>query len=190
MGRSRARRTSPKSSWAKSSRRARGRPGTASLDWRAGIPVEVAAYGTGSADRPADSGARLPAIRDGDSAVVVAGGQEGISQAAHCIHWRDGVKMGNAQTVDTMIRDGLWEAFNGYQIGGGDTAENVAQRWQITREQQDQFRSPGRTWPRWRRKRRGRFKDEIVAVKDHDAECPALGGDTRAAAFSCVQIRV
>ena len=77
------------------------------------------------------------AIRNGDSEIVVAGGQESMSQAPHCIHLRNGVKMGDAQMVDTMIKDGLWDAFNGYHMG--NTAENVAQRWQITREQQDEF---------------------------------------------------
>src|SRR5579875_1468005 len=77
------------------------------------------------------------AIRAGDSAIVVAGGQESMSRAPHCIHLRNGVKMGDIELIDTMIRDGLWDAFNGYHMG--NTAENVAQRWQITREQQDEF---------------------------------------------------
>src|SRR5690242_1112587 len=105
----------------------------------AGIPFEVTAYGVnqlcGSGLRTVALG--YQAIRNGDSEIVVAGGQESMSQAPHCIHLRNGVKMGDAELVDTMIRDGLWDAFNGYHMG--NTAENVAQRWQITREQQDNF---------------------------------------------------
>jgi acetyl-CoA C-acetyltransferase len=105
----------------------------------AGIPFEVTAY---SVNQLCGSGLRTvalgyQAIRNGDSQIVVAGGQESMSQAPHCIHLRNGVKMGGAELVDTMIRDGLWDAFNGYHMG--NTAENVAQRWQITREQQDNF---------------------------------------------------
>ena len=101
----------------------------------AGIPFEVTAYGVnqlcGSGLRTVALG--YQAIRNGDSEIVVAGGQESMSQAPHCIHLRNGVKMGDAELVDTMIRDGLWDAFNGYHMG--NTAENVAQRWQITRDQ-------------------------------------------------------
>src|SRR5712672_3324722 len=105
----------------------------------AGIPYEVTAY---SVKQLCGSGLRTvalgyQAIRNGDSEIVVAGGQESMSQAPHCIHLRNGVKMGDAELVDTMMRDGLWDAFNGYHMG--ITAENVAQRWQITREQQDQL---------------------------------------------------
>jgi acetyl-CoA C-acetyltransferase len=102
------------------------------------------------------------AIRNGDSEIVVAGGQESMSQAPHCMHLRSGVKMGNAELVDTMIRDGLWDAFNGYHMG--NTAENVAQRWQITRQQQDELaqRSQARAEAA---QKAGRFKDEIVPVK-------------------------
>src|SRR5712692_297342 len=105
----------------------------------AGIPYEVTAYGInqlcGSGLRAVALG--YQAIRNGDSAIVIAGGHESMSQAPHCIHLRNGVKMGDADLVDTMIKDGLWDAFNGYHMG--NTAENVAQRWQITREQQDQI---------------------------------------------------
>src|ERR1700674_5034770 len=105
----------------------------------AGIPVEATAYGInqlcGSGLRTVALG--LQAIRNGDSAIVVAGGQESMSQAPHCSHLRNGVKMGNVELVDTMIKDGLWDAFNGYHMG--NTAENVAQKWQITRAQQDEF---------------------------------------------------
>jgi acetyl-CoA C-acetyltransferase len=93
---------------------------------------------------------------------VVAGGQESMSQAPHCIHLRNGVKMGDAELVDTMIRDGLWDAFNGYHMG--NTAENVAQRWQITREQQDHLAAGSQSKAEAAQKV-GRFKDEIVPVK-------------------------
>jgi acetyl-CoA C-acetyltransferase len=130
----------------------------------AGIPVEVTAYGInqlcGSGLRTVALG--YQAIRNGDSTIVVAGGQESMSQAPHCIHLRNGVKMGDAQMIDTMIRDGLWDAFNGYHMG--NTAENVAQRWQITREQQDQFAVASQNKAEAAQKA-GRFKDEIVPVK-------------------------
>jgi len=130
----------------------------------AGIPVEVTAYGVnqlcGSGLRTVALG--YQAIRNGDSEIVVAGGQESMSQAPHCIHLRNGVKMGDAQMVDTMIKDGLWDAFNGYHMG--NTAENVAQRWQIPREQQDQFAAASQAKAEAAQKS-GRFKDEIVAVK-------------------------
>src|SRR6266446_2672288 len=95
-------------------------------------------------------------------AAVVAGGQESMSQAPHCMHLRNGVKMGDAQLVDTMISDGLWDAFNGYHMG--NTAENVAQRWQITREQQDGFAAASQAKAEAAQKA-GRFTDEIVPVK-------------------------
>jgi acetyl-CoA C-acetyltransferase len=102
------------------------------------------------------------ALRTGDSSIVVAGGQESMSLAPHCAHLRSGVKMGDMKFVDTMIKDGLWDAFNGYHMG--NTAENVAQRWQITREQQDELaqRSQARAEAA---QKAGRFKDEIVSVK-------------------------
>ena len=130
----------------------------------AGIPYEVTAYGVnqlcGSGLRTVALG--YQAIRNGDSEIVVAGGQESMSQAPHCIHLRNGTKMGDTQMVDTMIRDGLWDAFNGYHMG--NTAENVAQRWQITRQQQDELalRSQNRAEAA---QKSGRFKDEIVPVK-------------------------
>src|SRR5207237_1411800 len=71
----------------------------------------------------------------GSSSIVAAGGQESMSQAPHCAHLRDGTKMGDMKFIDTMIKDGLWDAFNGYHMG--NTAENVARQWQITREEQD-----------------------------------------------------
>jgi acetyl-CoA C-acetyltransferase len=129
----------------------------------AGIPFERTAY---SINQLCGSGLRAvalgyQAIQVGDSSIVVAGGQESMSQAPHCIHLRNGVKMGDADLVDTMIKDGLWDAFNGYHMG--TTAENVAQRWQITREQQDGLAARSQTRAEAAQKA-GRFKDEIAAV--------------------------
>jgi len=129
----------------------------------AGVPVEVPAYGVnqlcGSGLKSVAMG--LQAITVGDSGIVVAGGQESMSQAPHCIHMRGGKKMGDTELVDTMIRDGLWDAFNGYHMG--NTAENVAEQWQITRDEQDQFaaRSQQRAEAA---QAGGRFDDEIVPV--------------------------
>ena len=129
----------------------------------AGIPVEKTAYGInqlcGSGLRAVALG--YQAIRIGDSEIVVAGGQESMSQAPHCMHLRNGMKMGDAELVDTMIKDGLWDAFNGYHMG--NTAENVAQNWQITREQQDEF-AAGSQQKAEAAQKAGRFKDEIVPV--------------------------
>src|SRR6185369_14205513 len=90
-----------------------------------------------------------------------AGGQESMSQAPHCAHLRDGTKMGDMKFIDTMIKDGLWDAFNGYHMG--NTAENVARQWQITREEQDRFAVASQNKAEAARKA-GRFKDEIVSV--------------------------
>jgi len=129
----------------------------------AGIPKEKTAYGInqlcGSGLRAVALG--YQAIRAGDQAIVVAGGQESMSQAPHCIHLRGGVKMGNAELIDTMIKDGLWDAFNGYHMG--NTAENVAQKWQITRADQDAFAAASQQKAEAAQKT-GRFKDEIVPV--------------------------
>jgi acetyl-CoA C-acetyltransferase len=100
-------------------------------------------------------------VRLGDAAIVVAGGQESMSQAPHCVHLRSGTKMGNAQLVDTMIKDGLWDAFNGYHMG--NTAENVARRWQITREQQDTFALDSQKKAAAAMSA-GRFREEIAPV--------------------------
>jgi acetyl-CoA C-acetyltransferase len=101
------------------------------------------------------------AIRNGDSAIVVAGGQESMSQSTHAAYLRAGQKMGNLDFIDTMIKDGLWDAFNGYHMGM--TAENVAREWQITREQQDVFATASQNKAEAARKA-GKFRDEIVAV--------------------------
>jgi acetyl-CoA C-acetyltransferase len=133
----------------------------------AGIPVEKTAY---QINQLCGSGLRTvalgyQAIKTGDCNIVVAGGQESMSQAPHCIHLRNGVKMGDAQMVDTMIKDGLWDAFNGYHMGV--TAENVAQKWQITREQQDQFAALSQQKAE-KAQKAGFFKSEIVPVTIKD----------------------
>jgi acetyl-CoA C-acetyltransferase len=129
----------------------------------AGIPVEKTAYGInqlcGSGLRAVALG--FQAIKVGDSDIVVAGGQESMSQAPHCMHLRGGVRMGDASMLDTMIKDGLWDAFHGYHMG--NTAENVAQRWQITREEQDRFAMASQNKAEAAQKA-GKFKDEIAAV--------------------------
>ena len=129
----------------------------------AGIPVEVPAWGVnqlcGSGLRTVALG--FQAILNGDCEIVVAGGQESMSMAPHCAHLRNGVKMGNFEMVDTMIKDGLWDAFNGYHMG--NTAENVAKQWQITRQQQDEFAVASQNKAEAAQKA-GRFKDEIVPV--------------------------
>jgi acetyl-CoA C-acetyltransferase len=129
-----------------------------------GIPVEKTAFVVnqvcGSGLRAVALGAQ--SLRAGDAEIIVAGGQESMSQAPHCAHLRSGVKMGNTDLVDTMIKDGLWDAFNGYHMG--ITAENVAQRWQITREQQDELAARSQARAEAAQKA-GKFKDEIVPVK-------------------------
>src|SRR6201982_839807 len=129
----------------------------------AGSPVESPAWGVnqlcGSGLRAVALG--YQAILNGDSEIVLAGGQESMSQAPHCAHLRGGVKMGNFEMVDTMIKDGLWDAFNGYHMG--NTAENVARQWQITRAQQDEFAVASQNKTEAAQKA-GRFKDEIVPV--------------------------
>jgi acetyl-CoA C-acetyltransferase len=129
----------------------------------AGIPVEKTAYGInqlcGSGLRTVALG--FQAIKLGDADIVVAGGQESMSQAPHVMHLRNGVKMGDTQLIDTMLRDGLMDAFHGYHMG--TTAENVAEKWQITREQQDQFAAASQNKAEAAMKE-GKFKDEIVPV--------------------------
>ena len=129
----------------------------------AGIPLAAPAWGInmvcGSGLRTVALGAQ--AIASGDSRIVVAGGQESMSRSTHCAHLRDGVKMGDWQMIDTMIRDGLWDAFNGYHMG--TTAENVAKQWEITREQQDAFAVASQNKAE-AAKKAGRFKDEIAPV--------------------------
>jgi acetyl-CoA C-acetyltransferase len=129
----------------------------------AGIPVESPAWGI---NQLCGSGLRAVAlgmqqITSGDADIVAAGGQESMSMAPHCQHLRNGVKMGDYQMIDTMIKDGLWDAFNGYHMG--NTAENVARQWQITRDQQDQFAVASQNKAEAAQKS-GRFKDEIAPV--------------------------
>ena len=129
----------------------------------AGIPVERTALGInqlcGSGLRAVAMGAQ--AIQLGDADVMVVGGQESMSQAPHAMHLRDGTKMGDPAMIDTMIRDGLWDAFNGYHMG--NTAENVAEKWQLSRDEQDQFAAASQNKAEAAQKA-GRFTDEIVPV--------------------------
>ena len=129
----------------------------------AGIPVESPAWGInmlcGSGLRSVALG--YQAIKNGDSEIVVAGGQELMSMAPHAQHLRAGVKMGDFKMIDTMIKDGLWDAFNGYHMG--NTAENVAKQWQITRQMQDEFAVKSQNKAEAAIKA-GKFKDEIVPV--------------------------
>ncbi len=129
----------------------------------AGIPIEATAWGLnqvcGSGLRAVAVGAQQ--IKAGDADVIVAGGQESMSLAPHVAHLRNGQKMGNIEFIDSMIKDGLWEAFNGYHMG--TTAENVARQWQITREDQDKFATASQNKAE-AAKKAGKFKDEIVPV--------------------------
>ena len=129
----------------------------------AGLPIAIPAWGInmvcGSGLRAVALGAQ--AIRNGDSSIVVAGGQESMSLSTHAAYLRAGQKMGDLNLIDTMIRDGLWDAFNGYHMG--TTAENVAKEYQITREDQDRFAAASQNKAEAARKE-GRFKDEIAAV--------------------------
>ncbi|MGF1594148.1 MAG: acetyl-CoA C-acetyltransferase [Kiloniellaceae bacterium] len=129
----------------------------------AGIPYEKTAY---QINQLCGSGLRAVAIGSqavtvGDSRIVVAGGQESMSQAPHVAHLRNGQKMGDFSMVDSMIKDGLWDAFNGYHMG--NTAENVAKQWQITREEQDAFAAASQNKAEAAQKA-GRFNEEIVPV--------------------------
>jgi len=127
----------------------------------AGLPKEATAFGInqlcGSGLRSVALG--MQQIVTGDARIVVAGGQESMSMAPHCAHLRGGVKMGDFQMVDTMIKDGLWDAFNGYHMG--NTAENVAREFQITRETQDTFALKSQHKAE-AAQNADRFKDEIV----------------------------
>jgi acetyl-CoA C-acetyltransferase len=129
----------------------------------AGIPDEKTAFGI---NQLCGSGLRAVAlaaqqIRTGESNIVVAGGQESMSQAPHSAYLRAGTKMGGVEFVDTMLKDGLWDAFHGYHMGV--TAENVARAYQITRDEQDQF-ALGSQHKASAAQKSGRFKDEITPV--------------------------
>ena len=129
----------------------------------AGVPKEVPAYGVnilcGSGLKSVALG--YQAILNGDSSIVVAGGQESMSMAPHCAYLRQGQKMGSVEFLDTMLRDGLMDAFQNYHMG--TTAENVAQKWQITRDDQDRFAVASQNKAEAAVKG-GRFKDEITPV--------------------------
>jgi acetyl-CoA C-acetyltransferase len=129
----------------------------------AGIPVERTAFGI---NQLCGSGLRAVAlaaqqIATGDAAIVVAGGQESMTQSPHCANLRAGTKMGGLELVDTMLKDGLWDAFQGYHMG--NTAENVAQKYQLTRQEQDEF-AAGSQRKAGEAMKAGRFKDEIAPV--------------------------
>jgi acetyl-CoA C-acetyltransferase len=130
---------------------------------KAGVPKERTAM---TINQVCGSGLRAvalghQALKAGDATVVVAGGQESMSLSTHCAHLRAGQKMGGLELVDTMIKDGLWDIFNGYHMG--QTAENVAREWQITREAQDALAAASQSKAAAAREA-GRFKDEIVPV--------------------------
>ena len=127
----------------------------------AGLPIESAAWGInqvcGSGLRAVALGAQH--IQLGDAGIVAAGGQENMSLSTHAAHLRAGHKMGDVKYIDTMIRDGLWDAFNGYHMG--QTAENVAEKWQISRDTQDEFAVASQNKAEAAQKA-GRFADEII----------------------------
>jgi acetyl-CoA C-acetyltransferase len=133
----------------------------------AGVPKSATAWGL---NQVCGSGLRTVAIGmqqilAGDADIIVAGGQESMSMSNHAANMRNGTKMGNVEFIDTMIKDGLWDAFHGYHMG--TTAENVATKWQITRDEQDQFAVASQNKAEAAQKA-GRFKDEIVAVTIKD----------------------
>jgi acetyl-CoA C-acetyltransferase len=130
----------------------------------AGIPKEKPAYIVnqvcGSGIRSVVSG--FQSIMSGDSNIIIAGGQENMSLAPHAIHLRDGKKLGDTQMIDTMIKDGLWDAFHGYHMG--TTAENVATKFQVTRDQQDKFAFSSQE-KALKAQKENKFKDEISNFK-------------------------
>jgi len=138
---------------------------------KAGIPDSATAW---TLNQVCGSGLRTVAIAaqqimTGDATIMMAGGQENMSLSPHCAHMRAGYKMGDYKMIDTMIKDGLWDAFNGYHMG--QTAENVAEKWQISREQQDEFAVASQNKAE-AAQAAGRFKDEItpVTVQERKAE--------------------
>ena len=138
---------------------------------KSGIPKEKPAYIVnqvcGSGIRSVASG--FQSIKSGDSKIVIAGGQENMSLAPHAIHLRDGKKLGDAKLIDTMIKDGLWDAFHEYHMGV--TAENVAEKFQITREEQDKFALKSQE-KALKAQKQNKFKEEIVnyKIKSKNAE--------------------
>ncbi|MGB0512589.1 MAG: acetyl-CoA C-acetyltransferase, partial [Paracoccaceae bacterium] len=127
----------------------------------AGLPIESAAWGLnqvcGSGLRAVALGAQH--IQLGDASIVCAGGQENMTLSPHVAHLRAGQKMGDMKYIDSMIRDGLWDAFNGYHMG--QTAENVAEQWQISRDMQDEFALASQNKAEAAQKA-GRFDDEVI----------------------------
>ncbi|WP_244604563.1 MULTISPECIES: hypothetical protein [Mesorhizobium] len=152
----------------------------------AGLPKETTAWGL---NQVCGSGLRAIAlgmqqIAAGDAKLIIAGGQESMSLSAHAQHLRAGVKMGDFKLIDTMIKDGLWDAFNGYHMG--NTAENVARQFQITRDDQDQFALASQNKAEAAQKA-GKLKDEIVAftIKGRKgARYSSWSGGSGEAAFS------
>jgi len=137
----------------------------------AGIPDSATAW---TLNQVCGSGLRTVAIaaqqiQTGDATIMMAGGQENMSLSTHAAHMRSGYKMGDYKMIDTMIKDGLWDAFNGYHMG--QTAENVAEKWQISRDQQDEFAVASQNKAEAAQKA-GKFKDEItpVTVKERRSE--------------------
>jgi acetyl-CoA C-acetyltransferase len=129
---------------------------------KAGLPKEASAW---SLNQVCGSGLRAVAlgaqhVQLGDARILVAGGQESMSLSPHVAHLRAGQKMGDLNFVDSMIKDGLWDAFNGYHMG--QTAENVANQWQISRDMQDEFALASQNKAEAAQKA-GKFKDEIIA---------------------------
>ncbi len=131
---------------------------------KSGVPKEKPAYIVnqvcGSGIRSVASG--FQSLKSGDSKIIIAGGQESMSLAPHAIHLRDGKKLGDTELVDTMIKDGLWDAFHGYHMG--ITAENVAEKFQVTREEQDKFALKSQE-KAVKAQKENKFKDEIVNFK-------------------------
>ena len=130
---------------------------------KAGVPQEKTAWGL---NQVCGSGLRAVAlgmlhVASGDASIIVSGGQESMSLSPHAAHMRAGTKMGDVKFIDTMIKDGLWDAFHGYHMG--TTAENVAQKWQITREEQDRFAVASQNKAE-AAQHAGRFKEEIAPV--------------------------
>ena len=162
---------------------------------KSGIPKEKPAYVVnqvcGSGIRSVASG--FQSINSGDSKIVVAGGQESMSLAPHAIHLRDGKKLGDAELIDTMVKDGLWDAFHGYHMGV--TAENVATKFQVTRQEQDKFALNSQE-KALNAIKENKFKEEITKVKikskkaeidfskdEHPREGISLDGLTRLKPF-------
>ena len=131
---------------------------------KSGVPKEKPAYVVnqvcGSGIRSVVSG--FQSIKSGDAKILVAGGQENMSLAPHVIHLSNGKKLGDAELIDTMIKDGLWDAFNGYHMG--ITAENVAEKFQVTRDEQDKFALNSQE-KALEAQKEGKFKDEIINFK-------------------------